>query len=119
MRSVLKLSAFWLIIHNERIAIFVLNLTKCGVGLRETTERKVSEKIMSTAKKRVVVVGYGGMGGWHVKNILKSDVCELAGVLDIKEERIALAKENGLRLYSMTNTSFFEYTIFLTLNLIF
>lgn len=50
-------------------------------------------------KKKLVVVGYGGMGGWHVGFAQKSDVIELAGIYDIKEERRALARENGIRAY--------------------
>ncbi|MBQ8254022.1 MAG: Gfo/Idh/MocA family oxidoreductase [Clostridia bacterium] len=50
-------------------------------------------------KKKLVVVGYGGMGGWHVGFAQKSDVVELAGIYDIKEERRALAVENGIRAY--------------------
>ncbi len=53
---------------------------------------------MST-KKRVAVIGYGGMGGWHTRYLLKSDVCELAGIYDIKPERAALARENGIYAY--------------------
>ena len=56
--------------------------------------------MMSNEKKRVAIIGYGGMGGWHTKHILKNDVCELAGIWDIKEERRALAKENGIYAYS-------------------
>ena len=55
---------------------------------------------MSTAKKRVAVIGYGGMGSWHANYMLNSDVCELAGILDIREERIARAKERGIHVYS-------------------
>ena len=51
-------------------------------------------------KKRVAIVGYGGMGGWHVKKISTSDVVELAGIWDIKEERREVAKENGIHVYS-------------------
>lgn len=54
---------------------------------------------MANTKKRVAVIGYGGMGGWHVKHLLESDVCELAGICDIKEERRQLARENGLHVY--------------------
>ena len=50
-------------------------------------------------KKKVVVVGYGGMGGWHTRHLLESDVCELVGVCDIKENRRALAVERGLKVY--------------------
>ena len=48
-------------------------------------------------KKRLAVVGYGGMGSWHVKRALDSDVVECAGIWDIAEKRRALALENGIR----------------------
>ncbi len=51
-------------------------------------------------KKRVAVVGYGGMGSWHVNKLLVSDVAELAGIFDISEERKELAIKNGLHAYS-------------------
>ena len=51
------------------------------------------------SKKRVAIIGYGGMGGWHAKHLLVSDVCELAGIWDIKEERRALAVERGINVY--------------------
>ncbi len=54
---------------------------------------------MENGKKRVVVVGYGGMGGWHVKYIQSSDVVELAGIYDIKESQILKAKDRGIRAY--------------------
>ena len=54
----------------------------------------------SIMKKNLVVVGYGGMGGgFHVKNALKSDVVNLLGIYDIKEERQKAAVENGLYSY--------------------
>ena len=49
---------------------------------------------------RMAVVGYGGMGGWHVRNVLKSDVCELAGVYDICKERNELAESRGIHAYA-------------------
>ncbi len=51
-------------------------------------------------KKKAAVIGYGGMGGWHVDHILKSDVVELAGIYDIKEERRALAESRGIKAYA-------------------
>ncbi len=51
-------------------------------------------------KTKIAVIGYGGMGGWHTRHLLASDVAELAGIYDIKEERCALARENGIRAYS-------------------
>ena len=50
-------------------------------------------------KKKAAVIGYGGMGGWHVDHILKSDVVELAGIYDIKEEKQELARSRGIRAY--------------------
>ncbi len=51
-------------------------------------------------KKRAAVIGYGGMGGWHTRYLLKSDAVELAGIYDIKPERRALAEANGIHAYS-------------------
>ena len=49
--------------------------------------------------KNLVVVGYGGMGGWHVERALKSDVVHLKGIYDIKEERSELARSRGIYAY--------------------
>lgn len=51
-------------------------------------------------KKFAAVIGYGGMGGWHTQHLLKSDVFELAGIYDIKEERRALAESRGIHAYA-------------------
>lgn len=51
-------------------------------------------------KKNVVVIGYGGQGGWHCDQILKSDVVNLAGVYDIKPERNELAESRGIKAYA-------------------
>ncbi len=51
-------------------------------------------------KMKAAVIGYGGMGGWHVEHLLKSDVAELAGVYDIKEERNELARSRGIHAYT-------------------
>ncbi len=50
-------------------------------------------------KKNLVIVGYGGMGGWHGNHALKSDVVNLLGIYDIKPERRALARERGIFAY--------------------
>ena len=50
-------------------------------------------------KMKAAVVGYGGMGGWHVEHLQKSDVCELAGIYDIKAERCELAQSRGIYAY--------------------
>ncbi len=49
--------------------------------------------------KNLVVIGYGGMGGWHVERALKSDVVRLKGIYDIKEERSELARSRGIYAY--------------------
>lgn len=54
---------------------------------------------MENAKKKVVVVGFGGMGGWHVKHIEPSDVVELAGICDIDEAKKEKARSRGIRVY--------------------
>ena len=51
-------------------------------------------------KIKVAVVGYGGMGSWHVKFIQRNDVVELAGVYDIKESRQEAAREKGSHTYA-------------------
>lgn len=51
-------------------------------------------------KKNVVVIGYGGQGGWHANHALNSDVVALAGVYDILPERNAVAEEKGIHAYA-------------------
>ena len=55
---------------------------------------------MSTQKKGIAIVGFGGMGYWHKKKIVASDVVELCGIWDIKEDRRQLAKSEGIHVYS-------------------
>jgi predicted dehydrogenase len=50
-------------------------------------------------KKNVVIVGYGGQGGWHADHAAKSDVVALRGIYDIKEERMELARSKGIFTY--------------------
>ena len=49
--------------------------------------------------KKAAIIGYGGMGSWHAGKILAGGVFELAGVYDIKQERLDLARERGIRAY--------------------
>ena len=51
-------------------------------------------------KKNVVVIGYGGQGGWHANHALNSDVVALAGVYDILPARNAVAEEKGIHAYA-------------------
>ena len=41
-------------------------------------------------KKKVAVVGYGGQGAWHTRQIASSDAVELAGIFDISQDRCTL-----------------------------
>ena len=61
--------------------------------------------------KRVAVIGYGGQGAWHCGQILKSDVTELAGTYDIKENRRKAAEENGIKVYSSNEEIFADNTV--------
>ncbi|MBQ8566839.1 MAG: Gfo/Idh/MocA family oxidoreductase [Clostridia bacterium] len=51
-------------------------------------------------KKKFAVVGYGGMGSWHVNHALKSDVLELSGIYDIDDKKSKLAMERGIKAYA-------------------
>ncbi len=50
-------------------------------------------------KINVVVVGYGGMGGYHADRIATFKNFNLKGIYDIKEERCKVAKEKGVYAY--------------------
>jgi len=52
-----------------------------------------------SGKKNCVVIGYGGMGGWHTRHILEAGAVNLLGIYDIKPERAQLARENGIYAY--------------------
>ena len=51
-------------------------------------------------KLRIAIVGFGGQGGWHAKQIMKNEVAEVVGVCDIKPSRLEYAKENGIPAYA-------------------
>ncbi len=50
-------------------------------------------------KKNLVVIGYGGMGSWHVGHAQKSDVVNLLGIYDIDPKKTSLARERGIFAY--------------------
>lgn len=50
-------------------------------------------------KKNLVVIGNGGMGHWHCAYAKDSDVVNLLGIYDIKEERREAAREAGIFAY--------------------
>ena len=49
--------------------------------------------------KKAAIIGYGGMGSWHANKIREGGVFELAGVYDIRQERLDLAGERGIYAY--------------------
>ena len=52
-------------------------------------------------KKKLAVIGYGGMGGgFHCNHALKSDVVSLAGIYDIDPAKRERAEANGIHAYS-------------------
>ncbi len=51
-------------------------------------------------KINFAIIGYGGQGNWHAKQMRNSDVVNLVGIYDIKDTRIQFAKENGIHAYS-------------------
>ena len=51
-------------------------------------------------KKKAAVIGYGGMGSWHVNHIQNSDMVELAGIYDILPEKRELAESRGIHAYA-------------------
>lgn len=50
-------------------------------------------------KINVAIIGFGGMGHWHSEKLSKNDNFNLKGVYDIKQERMELARDEGLHTY--------------------
>ncbi len=50
--------------------------------------------------KNLAVIGYGGMGGWHVRHALKSDVVKFLGIYDIDPKKTELAESHGIHAYA-------------------
>ena len=57
------------------------------------------EVILMSRIINVVVIGYGGMGGWHTQRLQEIPEVHLAGVYDIKPERNAAAEAKGIHAY--------------------
>jgi scyllo-inositol 2-dehydrogenase (NADP+) len=56
---------------------------------------------MANQKIGVAVIGYGGMGGWHTRQLLTmKDELTLCGVYDILPERNQAAEEAGIHAYA-------------------
>ena len=50
-------------------------------------------------KHNIAIIGFGGQGGWHGKQLQKSDVAELRGVYDINPDKREAAVQEGVRVY--------------------
>ncbi len=55
---------------------------------------------MTERKYGVAVIGYGGMGSWHVKELLEMKEAELCGVYDIDPDKIEKAQSLGIHTYT-------------------
>lgn len=51
-------------------------------------------------KKNFAVIGYGGQGGWHTRQILAGDVAALTGIYDIDPKKAELAEKSGIYAYA-------------------
>ena len=61
--------------------------------------------------KKVAIVGFGGMGSWHVNKIKAGGAVELAGIWDISEERRRVASEQGIHVYSSLDDLLSDKTV--------
>ena len=51
-------------------------------------------------KKNFAVIGYGGQGAWHTRQIIASEVAALTGIYDINPQKNELAEKNGIHAYA-------------------
>lgn len=54
---------------------------------------------MSDKEFMIGIVGFGGMGNWHRELIDTIEGIKVAGIYDIKEDRVSYARENGVHSY--------------------
>lgn len=54
---------------------------------------------MINKKCKVAIIGYGGMGSWHVSQLKTMEEVELCGIYDICEERGKAAEKEGIHPY--------------------
>ena len=62
-------------------------------------------------KMRVAVIGYGGMGGWHVKKLAESDVAEVAGLYDIDPAACERAISRDIHVYASPEDVWADETV--------
>ena len=66
-------------------------------------------------KHRIGVIGYGGMGGWHVNKIATIENIELAGIWDIRECQREKARGKGIHVYESLEDLLSDETVDLVL----
>lgn len=55
---------------------------------------------MEKKKLGIALIGYGGMGDWHVQTLSGIDEIKLCGIWDIDPARREVATKNGLQVYA-------------------
>ncbi len=64
------------------------------------------------AKHRLAIVGLGGMGSWHARNIMeKIPELEVVGAYDVRPEALDKAREMGLKAYDSLESVLADDTI--------
>jgi len=79
------------------------NIRKSDVSISKSAPilaHQAERTVLKMKKMKVAVVGYGGMGGWHVDKISQNDVAEVAGIYDIDPARCELAESRGIHVYA-------------------
>ena len=66
-------------------------------------------------KHRIGIIGYGGMGGWHVNKLLTMENPELAGIWDIRQCQREKAQSKGLYVYESLEALLADKTVDLVL----
>lgn len=57
---------------------------------------------MERQNHKIGLIGFGGMAGWHRELIGTIDQLEVAGIYDIRQERMDLAQSMGVKTYADT-----------------
>lgn len=71
---------------------------------------------MTTRTYNLAVVGYGGMGSYHVDHLLKSNPqIHVKGIFDIKQERNDVALSKGLQVYESLDALLSDKSIHIVL----
>ena len=62
-------------------------------------------------KHRIGIIGYGGMGGWHVNKIATIENIELAGIWDIRECQREKALSREIHVYESLEALLADETV--------